>query len=49
MPDISSCGDMEEVYDRYSYLPEMRETIEESETHLAYILIAQTSETTRAA
>jgi hypothetical protein len=30
-------------------LPEMRETIEKWETHLAYILTAQTSDSTRAA
>jgi hypothetical protein len=49
MPDISARGDVEELYDHYSYLPEIRETIENWETHLAYILTAQTSESTRAA
>jgi hypothetical protein len=41
---ISSRGDMEEVYDRYSGLPEMREAIEKWETHLTYIFAAQTTE-----
>jgi integrase len=35
---ISSRGDMEEVYDRWTYMPEMRQAIEKWEAHLTAIL-----------
>jgi len=31
---ISACTDMEETYDLYTYLPEMREAMEKWERHL---------------